>query len=193
MSYRLPDVLTPTDFSITEMSALVLNGEVYRVGDCVSPIDVIPSPQQRAAALQAVLPPNLIVERLTAGWVWGALFSFPPRYELCADAGARTRPLDVERLDIREVVITTADTTDFSGLRVTTPLRTALDIARSRDDFDESHIEIIARLMRMGGFATRQCAAELNKRKNLPNKLVALERLVRASAAVAALPAGSFH
>jgi hypothetical protein len=183
MTKRLPDVLTSRDYSIAEMSALVLGGEVYWVDGCVSPIDVIPSPRQRAAALRSVLPPGLIAERMSAGWIWGALYQPPLRHQVCSDTTARARPTDATRLEVREVVITPAEVLSVDGLVVTTPLRTVLDIARTSGAQDEIVVDVIARLMRVGDFGFAECAAALAARRNLPHKKRALERLGGADAA----------
>jgi len=179
MTFRLASVLTPHDFSEAEMSALVLDGQAYRVGDCISPIDVVPSPRNRAAAIRAVIPPRLIVEQRSAAWVWGALYQSPAHYEVCSDSGSRTRPQEIRRLALREVVIGARDVYTFDGLKVTTPLRTAVDIARVSTDFGPAELDVVARLMRIGKFGAAAGEAEMDTRKNLPNKRVATLRLKR--------------
>jgi hypothetical protein len=182
MTYRLPAVLSESDFDVAELSALVLTGEVYRVGECVSPADVVPAPQHRAAALRAVLPEKLIAEQRTAAWVWGALFVAPHRYDVCADAGRRSRVMDPTRFTLREVVITEDEMVDFDGMKVTTPMRTAIDIARFSADFGDGDADIIARLMLGFNFDARMCVGVMDGRRNLPNKRVATARLIAAEA-----------
>jgi hypothetical protein len=62
MSPRLGPVLSRSEFPAPELGALVLDGERYRVDDCVAPIDEIAGPALRAAALAAHLPARLIAE-----------------------------------------------------------------------------------------------------------------------------------
>jgi hypothetical protein len=184
----MPSLLTVTDYSEAELSAMVLDGTAFRVGDCVSPIDEIPSAALRAASLATVIPARLIAERRTAAWVWGAVNDLPARYEVCADIGARTRPPRPHRLIIREVVIADHELVDFAGFKVTSPVRTAIDVARCAESFGAAEVDLVARLMGTAGFTTAECAAIMEHRRNLPNKRVAVERLVLAEARARSIP-----
>lgn len=188
MTPRIPSLLTVDDYSEAELSAMVLDGDVFRVGECVSPIDEIPSASLRAAALSTVIPVRLIAERRTAAWVWGAVNDLPARYEVCADIGARTRPARPHRLVIREVVIADHEVVSFDGFKVTNPVRTATDVARVSDHFGPAEVELVARLMRSAGFTTADCAARMEHRRNLPNKRLALERLAEGETRARGIP-----
>jgi hypothetical protein len=188
MTPRIPSLLTAADFSEAELSAMVLDGAVYRVGDCVSPIDEVPSAALRAAALALVIPARLIAERRTAAWVWGAANDLPARYEVCADIGARTRPPSPHRLVIREVVIDDDEVVDFAGFKVTNPVRTAIDVARIAELFGDAEIDLVARLMRTAGFTAASCIAGMERRRNLPNRRAAAERLAQAEARARVIP-----
>jgi hypothetical protein len=182
MTRRLPPLLSPTDLPRAELDALVLDGEVYRVDECVVPLDTVPSPQLRASALAALLPGRLIVEQRSAAWVWGALDRPPFRHQVCAASGARTRPPSGTAVTAREVVIDPADLVELSGMSVTTPLRTAIDIARCGSGWGTDDIELLARLMRIGAFTIAECAQAMGRRRNLPNKVLATERLALSAA-----------
>lgn len=177
MAPRLASVLTTADFSAAELSALRLDGDVYSVDQCVSPIDEVPSVRLRAAALATVLPERLIVAQRSAAWVWGALDRLPARYEVCADIGARTRPVTSNRLVLREVVIESDEMTSCAGIILTTPIRTATDLARFGEVFADAEVDVIARLMEIGRFDAAACARAMNRRRKLPNKVIALARL----------------
>ena len=167
---------------------MVLDGDAYRVGECVSPVDEIPSAALRAAALALVIPPRLIAERHTAAWVWGAMTDLPARYEVCADIGARTRPPRPHRLMIREVVILDSEVVSFDSLKVTGPVRTATDLARFTEPFTVEEADLLARLMAATGTVAAQCVATMNGRRNLSNKRVAEERLARAEVQARDIP-----
>jgi hypothetical protein len=188
MTSRIPSLFTLADFSEAELSAMVLDGDAYRVGECVSPVDEIPSAALRAAALATVIPARLIAERRTAAWVWGAANDLPARYEVCADIGARTRPPRPNRLLIREVVIAASEVVDFGGLKVTSPVRTATDLARFTVPFGEGEADVLARLMSITGTTAAECAEAMDERRNLSNKRVALERLEGAEAHARGIP-----
>jgi hypothetical protein len=170
-------VLSRSEFPAPELAALVLDGEVYKVDDCVAPLDEVSGPPLRAAALGAELPPRLIAEQHSAAWVWGAQPFPPERHEVCADITARTRPALGALLAVREVVLLHEDTAVLSGLAVTTPMRTAIDLARFVPEWNDAESVILGALLDLGGFDVLDCARAMNRRRNLPNKRLALERL----------------
>ena len=177
---RLPAILDSRIFPTSELHALVLDGEAYRVDDCMAAVDELPTPALRAQAVAAELPQRLIAEQHTAAWIWGAQFQPPARHEVCADIDARTRPTLNVRLRVREVVILHEDVALLAGLSVTTPMRTAIDLARFVTDWSEDEAQILRELIRLGGFSVLDCARTMNRRKNLPAKKLALERLALA-------------
>jgi hypothetical protein len=182
MTPRLASVLCGTDLPEAELQAARLDGELYAVSECFSPVDVISDRQNRGRSLSLVLPRRVIAEQLTAAWVLGAV-SFPPHpHQLCADVGARVRSPNSGRATVREVVIDEADLLIFGGLRVTTPLRTVVDLARF-SDFDDREYDAVRALMAMGGFGIDECEAAMNRRRNLPGKAKALARIRKSVAA----------
>jgi hypothetical protein len=177
MSLRLGPVLSQSEFSAPELGALVLDGEGYRVDDCVAPIDEIAAPALRAAALAAQLPARLIAEQHSAAWIWGAQPQPPLRHEVCADITARARPVAGAPLAVREVVLLHDDTAPIGGILVTTPMRTAIDLARIVEEWDDHEREIVRALLQLAGCGILDCARLMNRRRNLPNKRIALARL----------------
>ncbi len=176
---RLSPILSVTDFPRPELDALRLDGETFRVADCAASIDEVPSPTLRAAALAAELPPRLIAEQHTAAWVWGAVIDAPRPHRVCADIGARARPAPSLQLVVREVVLMRDDVAHLGGAAVTTPIRTAIDLARFAAPWGSAEIGIVSRLMAIGSFDAADCARSMNQRRNLPGKRVALERIAQ--------------
>jgi hypothetical protein len=174
---RLHPVLSRSEFPAPELRALVLDGEAFRVDDCVAPLDEIPGPTLRAAALAAELPPRLIAEQHSAAWIWGAQQAPPERHEVCADITARTRPALGALLSVREVVLLHDDTATLGGLVVTTPMRTAIDLTRFVTEWNDTEAAIVRVLLGLGRIDILDCARVMNRRRNLPNKKIALERL----------------
>jgi hypothetical protein len=177
MSQRLASVLSRSDFATPELGALVLDGEAYRVDECVAPLDEIDGPILRAAALAAQLPARLIAEQHSAAWIWGAQPQPPVRHEVCADITARARPAVGALLSVREVVLLHEDTLPIAGILVTTPMRTAIDLARFVADWDNVEAQTVQALLRLGECSILDCARAMNRKRNLPNKRIALERL----------------
>jgi hypothetical protein len=181
MSTRLGPVLSRLDLPVVELGAMALDGEVYRIDDGFSAIDAVPGPALRAASLALHLPERLIAEQHSAAWIWGATSVPPTRHEVCADITARKRPSLDTRLIVREVVIEPADIELIAGVMVTRPLRTAVDLARFVVDWSDSDRLLVAALLDLGGATLRDCAAHMDRRRNLPGKKRALERLAGAA------------
>jgi hypothetical protein len=184
MTNRLSSVLSTADFPAPELDALRLDGDAYRLGDCVAPIDEIQNPRLRAAALAAELPPRLIAEQHSAAWVWGAVLFPPAKHEVAADISARARPSLELHLAVREVVILHEDVVTLAGATITTPLRTAIDLTRFVRLWNDEERRIVAELMAFGEFGALDCARVMNRRRNLPGKRLALQRLAAADAEI---------
>ncbi|CAN5328812.1 hypothetical protein BH10ACT7_BH10ACT7_22440 [soil metagenome] len=179
MTPRLPPVLSGDDLPLVELNAARLDGELFRIDGGFAPIDEIEQPHHRALALSADLPARLIAEQGTAAWIWGALSLPPWHHQLCAAVGARVRPPFVSWMTVREVVIEPTEVVTIAGMQVTTLLRTAVDITRFSERFDNEERQVVLELMRVGGLSLQECVTDIESRRNLPNKHRALERLSR--------------
>lgn len=179
MTQRLPPVLSSTDLPLAELLAARLDGELFRVDDCFCPVDEVEQPAHRASALRAGLSDRLIAEQRSAAWVWGALELPPQPHQLCAAMGARVRPPGAGWVMSREVVIEPWEIVVLGGMQVTTPLRTAVDLARSSPSFGEAEERVIRWLALHGGFTVEDCLDDMDRRRNLPNKRQAAARLRR--------------
>jgi hypothetical protein len=173
---RLPSVLFHPDLPEAELHSAKLDGELYRIDQCFSPVDEIESREHRARALVLTIPARLIVEQRSAAWIYGAA-ELPSTHQFCVDISARVRTGTLVTLAVREVVITAGDLVDIAGLAVTTPVRTVVDLARNSPDFGDDELTMVGALMRIGGFGLEECRAVLDRRRNLPHKNLALERI----------------
>ena len=80
---------------------------------------------------------------------------------------------------MREVVIDDGDVVTLGGFPVTSPLRTAVDLARFSPVFGEVERSIVRFLAASDGFGLPDCRATLDRRRNLPAKRLAFDRLGR--------------
>ena len=179
MTQRLPPVLSSTDLPLAELLAARLDGELFRVDDCFCPVDEVEQPSHRARALGAGMSDRLIAEQRSAAWVWGALERPPQPHQLCSAMGARVRPPGAGWVTSREVVIEPWEIVTLAGVLVTTPLRTAVDLARSSLSFGEPEARMVRWLMVHHDFTVRDCLDDMSRRRNLPNKRQATDRLSR--------------
>ena len=185
---RLPAVLFHLDLPEAELHAAKLDGELYPVDRCFSPVDEIDGLRNRAMALSLTVPARLIAEQRTAAWIYGALNRPPRQHQFCADISARVRPPALVAITVREVVIDASDLVEVAGLLVTTPLRTVVDLARASVNFTNDDLRAVSDLMRIGRFGVEECRAVLDRRRNLPHKRLALERIDEAVRRVSPVP-----
>jgi hypothetical protein len=175
----VPPVLHEAQLPLPERMAARLDGELFAIGEGHSPIDEVDRPALRLHAVLGSRPARLIAELATAAWVWGACDLQPANLELCVDLRARARPKAMLRASVREVVLSPDDTVVLEGLRVTTPIRTAVDLARMRDAFGVAEADLVRRLASMAGFDFTACRTFMARGRNLPAKRQATERLAR--------------
>ena len=109
-----------------------------------------------------------------------AVPSTPAQLELCVDLRARARPAPAPHASVREVVLSAGDLRVLGGRRVTTPLRTAVDLARAREPFEPGDRDAVRALAAIGGFGVAECVVAMSVRRNLPAKRRAVERLTAA-------------
>jgi len=174
---RLSPVLDATDLPIAELWAARLDGELFTLDDCFLPVDLPEGSLTRALAVSRQWPQRLIAEQRTAAWIWGVTDDPPRRHELCASLGARARPSNSRRVTVREVVIDDDDIATIGGVRVTTPLRSILDLTRFSQTFERSELTIVRALADMAALGLDDVETALDTRRNLPNKRRARERL----------------
>lgn len=172
---RLPPVLSELDLPLPELLAARLDGELFALDASFTPIDEIESIQHRIRAVHTGRPDRLIAEQHSAAWIWGAMPFPPSHHQLCVTLGARVQHRATA--PIREVVIDDHEIVSVEGLLVTAPLRTAIDLARFSPAFGQLEETIVAFLMRHHGFGTADCLGELERRRNLPGKRRAVQRL----------------
>ena len=141
-------------------------------------IDEPESPRDRAGSLAAIVgDARVIVSDRSAAWVWG--WARPSAaLHTCVSITARVASPLRRRLRTREAVIDENEVVQLQGVRVTTPLRTAIDLARH--DSDERVIDIIVEALQSGGVAAAALRNELGRRSGIAHQRRARERIDRA-------------
>jgi hypothetical protein len=177
----LSPVLSSADLTWAELQAARLDGDVYELAGAYCLIGELESPRHRAHAVLADRSPRLIAELATAAWIWGAAAE-PARPTFAVSPDARTRLAPDRRTSVREIVYADGDVTRVGAVRVTTPLRTALDYARSSRFTDDDDAATVRRLAAIAGFDLAHCLAALSARAGIPSRTRAEERLTRAFA-----------
>lgn len=173
----LSPVLVAADLPPEELRAAELDGELFAVDEGYAPIDSRESPSMRAASLASIVPARLIAELATAAWIHGARDHPPAVHELCAEATSRYRDVGLRRVVLREVALSDSEIGMVGVMRVTSPLRTVIDLLRCREIFAPIDANAVLRLSEVGGFTLGDVHDEIQRRRHLPAKLRALDRL----------------
>jgi hypothetical protein len=174
---RIPVVLPESFFSPAELSALRLDGDCFALGDGTVPLDSPVDAALRAASLRsACAGHDLVVAGWSAAWVHGVLPELRRPLTLCIDvAGApRTRALATAP---REVRFEPGDLVRLGGVRVTTPLRTAVELARHEAAFEAPVAAVVQALLALAGLSPTHAAALAARAPQAPHKVRAVERL----------------
>lgn len=120
--------LAGRDLSWREYDWLARSGELYEAAPGIAfSSNENPSPAARAAAVKCLAPYNGVIARITAAWVWGCgPHAMPPVYLAGSHRSYRTAQARYIRSDLPAEHYCT-----FGPSKVTTPSRTAFDIART--------------------------------------------------------------
>lgn len=177
-------LLVPGDmFILAELHAMKLDGVLVPVvGDTFRPRTVAETAALRAGALRLSIPATLerraVLGQLAAAWVYGC--APPPLViSLLVDNDGNTAFLPAHSgCTLRQVHLDTVDVQSVGGTLVTSPLRTAMDVARSAPEGTARAI-----LAAMAGQAALACTLEALQRglasaTHVPGKLRA-QRLLQ--------------
>ncbi|WP_052521168.1 type IV toxin-antitoxin system AbiEi family antitoxin [Agreia bicolorata] len=175
---RLESVLTEDDLPLSELWAACRDGELVPLSSSAFAFaDVPQTPAVRALAVHPVMARRTIIERHSAAWVHGAL-STPPRVHTIAVRYANRSSASRHLAVVREVALRPGDTMMIDGIEITTPLRTAVDLARDRAFEASRDSPVIAKLLASSGLP--ECRSYLDTVRNLPHKARALHRITDA-------------
>jgi len=120
----------------------------------------------RLACLRLVTPPDAIVVDRHAGWAQGADMLLHPNEHLHAMPIAMFLPHGRGRLrnklaESGERTFRDSDLIEVAGVRMTTPLRTALDLGRQR--WPEPALTALDALHRLGAFSVGELLSEVDR------------------------------
>jgi hypothetical protein len=158
-----------------ELNAALLDGELVRVGDGYWWIDVPIGQRERARSLTTELgDARIIVCDRSAAWVWGWGPS-PSTITTCVSISARVPSPVRRRLNTREVVISSDEVVVIAATRVTSPVRTLIDLVR-HESSDEV-IDIAVAALTRGDVDAHATVSELDRRPGIAHLRRARRRL----------------
>ena len=174
---RLAATLTPATFHQAELSALRLDGDSYRLGEVDVLVDEPLHPALRAATLApAAERHDLVAAGWTAAWIHGAWPALRRPLTLCIDLSAARRTRMLAEAP-REVRFRPGDVARLDGVRVTTPLRTALDLARLEEAFIGAPVEAAIALLERAQLTPDDAATLVFTGPRTPYKRRCVDRL----------------
>lgn len=177
---RLPVVLGTDDLPIAELCAARLDGELFAIDDGWAPIDEPDLPAFRAAVMALRVPRPLIIERLSAAWVHGALAAPPAIAQFCVPLSSRIAVISEHRATVREVRIDGAEIVEFGRIRCTSVVRTGFDLLREPAFDDDRVAAMVGALIAARDGLASGLRRRLDAATRMPHKSTAVARLDRA-------------
>src|SRR6478735_2758199 len=197
---RFPELYAPgVPFAGPELQSLAADGLLARFHQHGYTLPGLPaSPQLRARAAAGAVPAairqRVVAGRMTAAWIYGCAAE-PDRLALLVDAKRRVSSLRNTRgCTLHEVKLGPFDVVSLGGLMVSSPLRTALDIALHVEA--ERAVPALRLLLEKPELDVRLrlLVLAVEAMPRLPHKNAALEKLsLLASPAVARGPVDVEH
>jgi hypothetical protein len=173
-------LLGPEALPQSELSACALDGDVFTIGDGWASTAEPDDAGLRALAFIAMVNGRqLIAERLTAAWIWGAR-SRPPRpLQVCVASTARRSRSFGSATIVRESALRAdSDVRVVAGASVTSKERTVLDLLREPGVWSPASAEAVAGLF-MVGADRADVAATLANSAPLPYRRLGQRRLAQ--------------
>lgn len=159
----------------TELNAALLDGELVRLGDGYWWIDVPIGVRERALSLSRELHDSrVIVCDQSAAWVWGWRDA-PSTLTTCVSIAARVPSPVRRRLHTREAVIADDEVAMIAAIRVTSPLRTVIDLVRH--DASDDVIDVVVAALGQGSVDAEAASRELDRRPGIAYARRARNRL----------------
>lgn len=180
---RFPELYAPgMPFAGPELQSLAADGLLARFHQHGYTLPGLPaSPQLRARAAAGAVPAairqRVVAGRMTAAWIYGCAAE-PDRLALLVDAKRRVSSLRNTRgCTLHEVKLGPFDVISLGGLMVSSPLRTALDVALHVEP--ERAVPALARLLArpQQDVRLRLLVLAIEATPRVPHKRAALEKL----------------
>ncbi|MGX5717415.1 hypothetical protein [Arthrobacter sp. MAHUQ-56] len=189
---RFPELYAPgSPFAAPELQSLAADGLLARFhqhGYILPGLGASPQLRARAAAgvVPAAIRQRVVAGRMTAAWIYGCAAE-PDRLALLVDAKRRVSSLRNTRgCTLHEVRLGPFDVVSLGGLMVSSPLRTALDIALHVEP--ERAVPALAALLSRPeqDVRLRLLVLAIEASPRVPHKRAALEKLGRLAPALVA-------
>jgi hypothetical protein len=177
MTALLPRLLDPAVLPLAELHAARLDGDLYRVGDAFATLDTPDTAELRAAAFRLSAPRAAVADRLTAAWIHGARAGPPSTMQVCVDSAHRVSATTLYGLDVRQCILARGDVVRLGDARVTSPLRTVVDLLRTVSRLTPDIVVELLALLELSGADAATCREHIRRQDRVPGTRQALARL----------------
>lgn len=172
----MASVLDPVVLPLAELHAARLDGELFAVDECFSPVDEVESLWLRAEALRRSAGTRMMAELSTATWLFGVRAAAPRVHTMCVPRSDRIKVPLTPRYVVREVTHDPDDVARVCGIGVTVPARTLFDLALTKTEGrDDDALGVLVRWPELA----EGCARRIEAARNLPGKIDALRSVGR--------------
>ena len=179
MKHHSPFLYFPSGrLSLTELSAARLDGDLVELGNGYTPADTVETMALRAGSLAPLAGITLALTHTSAAWVYGVFNEPPTPHHLQRAVPHRITHVIDGQICYHDSALPSGDQVLIGGVRVSTAIRTLVDLARSPDPDVHAATEELAALLPPG-----ITAAALNRvlfSKRFSGKRAALQRLQNA-------------
>ncbi len=176
--YTWRNLATPEQFS------MLLDGQLWRTGPVLHEPDCPDDTNWRAHEASIDCPPNVVLVRLSAAWIWKCLDAPPARWQVTSVDRSRLQTMPHARFAVCDLKLEPQDVLRLRNSRVTSPGRTAIDIARYEERLLENDIARLLRdLLIIHGTTfgkVDEIISRVEDAQHLPYKRRCLERIARA-------------
>lgn len=136
-------------FSPAEIAAMRLDGVLFEVYGAFLPADQADVVATRVHVARQTAPPQYILDRLSAAWVWGAVETPPEPPEFCQDMTRRGTDRYNTYRSQRYVRLRDGECVSFTTGSVLSPWRTVLQLLRWTPAVEADTIAALLTLERM--------------------------------------------
>ncbi|MBB6391896.1 type IV toxin-antitoxin system AbiEi family antitoxin [Microbacterium thalassium] len=164
----------------SELASARLDGLVVELGEAYIPADAVETAALRAGSLARLVGDLLAASHLSAAWIHGALDEPPARHSVQRAVAHRIHVSFGRRFVYRDPAIPAEDLAVVGGVRVTTPVRTLVDLARTPD---AAHADGAARMARLAPGLVGEALDRLGSAGPFPRKRDAMALLRRLAGA----------
>lgn len=160
--------------STAELASARLDGLLVELGEAYIPADAVETAALRAGSLGRLLGHTLAASHLSAAWIHGALDDPPARHTVQRAVPHRVHVSFDRRFVYRDPAIGPGDLVLVGGVRVTSPVRTVVDLART---VDAVHADAARRMVRAAPPLAGEALARLAGSGPFPRKRAATSLL----------------